>query len=219
MAICVAAHESNVLIGPEKMPGTLCVPPGAKRLILVAQGDRRSRMGSETQNISLALQERGFATLLIDLLNECEASDPWCFFDIPLLALRLREVESWARDQPMIASLPQGCFGFGTSVAAALVAAALSGTSLGAVVSLGGRPDLAKAYLPKVTVPTLLMVGGDDECAISLNRKALNKLSCVKHLELVSDAARPLTEPSVLEHVARLTGDWFSKYLPSKDNE
>jgi putative phosphoribosyl transferase len=159
------------------------------------------------------LNEAGLATLLVDLLEEQEAGDRSRVFDIPLLASRLRCAAEWLSAQPETAPMRLGFFGASTGAGAALLAAGREPASVGAIVSRGGRPDLARDVLPRVTAPTLLIVGGNDEVVIELNREAYNLLECPRRLDVVPGASHLFSEPGTLEAVARLSRDWFLEYL------
>ncbi|MCC9608333.1 dienelactone hydrolase family protein [Blastopirellula sp. JC732] len=209
----MVAQVAEVLVGSDYLPGILTVPNAAKGVVLFAHGSGSSRFSTRNQMVAEELQDFGFATLLFDLLGEDEARDRRLVFDIPLLALRLREAEAWAKEQPGVGDLPLGFFGASTGAAAALVAAALDGSTVKAVVSRGGRPDLARGHLRNVKAPTLLIVGGDDEPVLTLNRQAFADLQCAKHLEVVPHATHLFEEPGALEKVALLAEEWFSRYL------
>jgi putative phosphoribosyl transferase len=163
--------------------------------------------------VAQALQEVGLATLLVDLLTETEAEDRRRVFDIDLLAGRLLDCSRWMAEQKSTQSLPLGYFGASTGAGAALVAAAQSGSKVAAVVSRGGRPDLAGKRLPLVLSPSLLIVGGHDQRVLELNREALVRLRCVKELAIVPGATHLFEEPGALEQVSRLARDWFLKHL------
>jgi predicted phosphoribosyltransferase len=169
------------------------------------------------------LQEAGLATLLIDLLEEEESDDRAKVFDIELLAGRLQSAADWLAAQPTTRNLRLGYFGASTGAAAALVAAARRPEQVAAVVSRGGRPDLAWDDLPAVQAPTLLIVGGADEEVVELNQQALQRLQCPKELAVVPGATHLFPEPGALEEVARLAADWFGRYLgqavPVDDSE
>jgi putative phosphoribosyl transferase len=161
-----------------------------------------------------ALQQAGFATLLFDLLTESEAEDRGNVFDIDLLGGRLLTATAWLLEEPSIEGLSIGYFGASTGAAAALVAAAEQPDRLKAVVSRGGRPDLAGSALPEVRVPTLLIVGGYDDVVIDLNRQAEARMTCPTELEIVPGATHLFEEPGCLEQVVELTIDWFARHLP-----
>jgi putative phosphoribosyl transferase len=199
--------------GRTHLEGALSVPPTAEGLVLFAHGSGSGRHSPRNQYVAGVLQQRGLATLLFDLLDEDEAEDRSKVFDIGLLAERLGTAAAWARQQAELAMLPLGFFGASTGAAAALVAAAEPACDVKAVVSRGGRPDLAMDILPLVRAPTLLIVGGEDEPVLSLNRQALARLQCPKELVIVPGATHLFSEPGALEEVARLAADWFTRYL------
>jgi putative phosphoribosyl transferase len=166
------------------------------------------------------LQEGGLATLLLDLLEEEEAADREKVFDIELLSERLQSAADWLSEEPRTRSLRLGYFGASTGAGAALVAAARQPKKVSAVVSRGGRPDLASASLPAVQAPTLLIVGGDDDVVIELNEQAFNLLHCQKKMVVIPGATHLFPEPGALEEVARLAKDWFLRFLnPRQDGE
>lgn len=214
----VIAQE--VIIGPLRLAGDLRVPPQAKALIVFAHGSGSSRLSPRNQTVAEALNEQGFATLLFDLLTVEEEQDRANVFDIPLLAGRVVNVVHWVDSQSRLARLPVGLFGASTGAAAALVAAAKIGDRVGAVVSRGGRPDLAHAALSNVTAATLLIVGGRDHGVIELNEQAFAKLKNVKALEIVPAATHLFPEPGAMETVIALAARWFKKYLvaPLREN-
>jgi pimeloyl-ACP methyl ester carboxylesterase len=208
------ATSETVLIPPHGLDGVLDVPPqAAKGVVLFAHGSGSSRLSPRNRAVAAALQARRLATLLYDLLTRVEAEDRRCVFDIELLASRLEHALDWAVDHPRLAPLPTGLFGASTGAAAALVAAALHPLRVAAVVSRGGRPDLAAERLPQVRAPTLLIVGGADEEVLQLNRMALERLGCEKRLEIVPGASHLFPEPGGLERVSTLAGDWFVTHL------
>jgi putative phosphoribosyl transferase len=163
--------------------------------------------------VARVLNEGGLATLLFDLLSAAEERDRANVFDIELLAGRLEEATRWLRDRPSMETLPLGYFGASTGAAAALWAAGALGDEVGAVVSRGGRPDLAMDRLPSVTTPTLLIVGGLDRVVLDLNRKAERQLGSITRLEVVPGATHLFEEAGALETVADLARDWFLRYL------
>jgi dienelactone hydrolase len=207
----------RVAAGMVTVEGNLVVPEDAAGVVLFAHGSGSSRLSPRNRRVARALQERGLATLLIDLLTaDEEAIDietAHLRFDIGLLADRLAGATDWLIKQPESRDLRIGYFGASTGAAAALVAAALRPQSIGAVVSRGGRPDLAGDALPRVQAPTLLIVGGEDLAVIDLNREAYERLLCKRRLEIVPGATHLFEEPGTLETVARLAADWFLKHL------
>jgi putative phosphoribosyl transferase len=203
----------EAIIGPHRLPGTLTVPPDARGVVAFAHGSGSSRLSPRNQTVAQTLQEVGLATLLFDLLEEEEAEDRRKVFDIELLAQRLQEAADWIHGCEKTRGLRLGYFGASTGAAAALVAAARQPRKVSAVVSRGGRPDLAKTYLSRVQAPTLLVVGGEDEPVISLNQLVFDQLRCEKRLEIIPRATHLFPEPGVLEKVARLAADWFQEHL------
>ncbi len=207
----------HVDAGPVSLKGSLVVPEKAAGVVLFAHGSGSSRLSPRNRYVARELVQRGLATLLIDLLtSEEEAIDletAHLRFDIGLLAGRLAGATNWLAGQPETSHLRIGYFGSSTGAAAALVAAAVHPETIGAVVSRGGRPDLAGEALPRVQAPTLLIVGGDDLPVIDMNREALAQLTCERRLEIVPGATHLFEEPGALEAVARMAGDWFVKHL------
>jgi len=202
-----------------RLPGILCLPRGARGIVLFAHGSGSGRNSPRNQFVARALNEGGLATLLLDLLDEYEAEDRDKVFDIELLANRLESAAGWLADQPAMRAMRLGYFGASTGAAAALVAAARQPDLVGAVVSRGGRPDLAYDLLPAVTAPTLLIVGGADETVQKLNERALRRLRCPKELVVVPGATHLFPEPGALDEVARLACAWFSKHLTENHSE
>ena len=204
--------EAVVLQGPTPH-GDLSVPTHALGVVLFAHGSGSSRLSSRNRWVASQLQRRGLATLLFDLLTEDESLDRRMVFDIPLLAQRVANAMRWAEQVEELADLRLGLFGASTGAAAALVAAAKKPQQVAAVVSRGGRPDLAWDTLPLVRAPTLLIVGGQDEEVLELNRQALRQLGCSKRLEVVPGATHLFEEPGALDSVAALAADWFEQHL------
>ena len=194
------------------LPGTLEITTSDAGLVLFAHGSGSSRHSPRNQFVARELRHAGFATLLFDLLTEEEADDRRNVFDIPFLAERLLAATRWATTDPRTASLPAGYFGASTGAAAALVAAARE-PDVRAVVSRGGRPDLAGALLERVTAPTLLIVGGEDSHVLELNRQALGMLRCTRELAVVPGATHLFEEPGTLEQAARHAARWFVHHL------
>jgi len=193
--------------------GILSVPPGAEGVVVFAHGSGSGRFSPRNQSVARALQQAGLATLLIDLLEETEADDREKVFDIELLAERLQSCANWLGQEPDTQTLRLGYFGASTGAGAALVAAARAPAAVGAVVSRGGRPDLAQDYLSAVQTPTLLIVGGYDDVVIELNAQALRLLRCTKDLVVIPGATHLFPEPGTLEEVSRLARDWFIRFL------
>jgi putative phosphoribosyl transferase len=212
-------HETLVHVpaGDATLEGELVVPEQATGMVLFAHGSGSSRHSSRNRLVAGELQAAGLATLLIDLLTpEEEAVDRHTAhlrFDIPLLARRVVTATRWLDQEPSTAVLPVGCFGASTGAGAALVAAAEPG-HIGAVVSRGGRPDLAGNALSLVRAPTLLIVGGRDLQVLELNRAAMAHIRAETRLEIVPGASHLFEEPGTLEVVAQLARDWFLRYLP-----
>lgn len=208
----VKPNISLIPIGRAKLEALLEVPDGAKGLVLFAHGSGSSRLSPRNAYVARVVREAGIGTLLFDLLTEDEASDRGNVFDIDFLAARLKAATDWVRNIGSAQGLGIGYFGASTGAAAALVAAADDQT-IGAIVSRGGRPDLAGPALPKVKAPTLLIVGGDDTEVIELNEEAYERLTCKKELRIVAGATHLFEEPGTLEEVARLARDWFKLHL------
>jgi len=196
-----------------RLEGTLTVPAAAKGLVLFSHGSGSSRHSPRNRLVAAVLQREGFATFLFDLLTPQEDADPDARFDIPLLTDRLIAVVRWTAGQAGLAELPLGLFGASTGAASALGAAAALPQTVKAVVSRGGRPDMAQAVLSSVQAPTLLIVGGWDAPVISMNRFALDRLRCTKQLVIVQEATHLFEEPGKLDEVARLATAWFARYL------
>ena len=206
-------HEIQVESGGAQLRGMLGLPEGARGVALFAHGSGSGRFSPRNQFVAASLRERGLGTLLIDLLEGWESEDRAKVFDIDLLSERLMSATEWLRSNEDTSALSLGYFGASTGAAAALQAAAALGDEIDAVVSRGGRPDLAMPYLWQVAAPTLLIVGGDDYPVIPLNKQAYDRLSCVKELVIVPRATHLFEEPGALDEVARLAGEWFEKYL------
>ena len=205
-----------------RLAGDLSIPDQAIGVVLFAHGSGSSRHSPRNRFVARVLQEAQLATLLIDLLTEAEEAvdtrTAHLRFDIALLASRLASVTDWLRRDPATASLALGYFGASTGAGAALVAAAARPADVGAIVSRGGRPDLAGDALERVRAPTLLIVGGNDPLVLDLNRQALARLPGTKRLVVVPGATHLFEEPGALEQVAALARDWFVRYLaPTTD--
>jgi putative phosphoribosyl transferase len=197
------------------LEGTLTVPDSAKGIVLFAHGSGSSRLSPRNTYFAKALQKAGIGTLLFDLLTDEEAADRENVFDIDFLGHRLVDATRWLRSGTAYAKYSIGYFGASTGAAAALVAAARD-SSVKAVVSRGGRPDLAMKVLHRVKAPTLLIVGGDDSPVIEMNQEAFERLKCEKAMKIVPGATHLFEEPGTLEEVVRLARDWFATHL-SKD--
>src|SRR5437016_7989031 len=207
----------QVAVGPHSLAGDLAVPEGARGLVMFAHGSGSSRFSPRNRYVADTLHQNDLGTLLIDLLTpQEEAIDDVTGrlrFDIGLLADRLVALRDWARGVPALQDLQVGLFGASTGGGAALLAAAQRPDEFHAVVSRGGRPDLAGAALTRVVAPTLLIVGERDEVVIDLNQRAMAQMHAEVRLEIVPRATHLFEEPGALEEVARLAADWFTKYL------
>jgi pimeloyl-ACP methyl ester carboxylesterase len=212
----MTAHAAEVLIPSDALhlPGTLTRPNANAPIVLFAHGSGSSRFSRRNRQVAAALGEAGLGTLLFDLLSEEESLDRGNVFDIRLLARRLGEARRWVAER-VDPSTPIGFFGASTGAAAALVAAADGPAGIGAIVSRGGRPDLAGDALGRVRSPTLLIVGGADLTVLELNRRALHQLAAPRELAIVPGATHLFEEPGALEEVARLATAWFSRHLHS----
>ncbi len=200
------------------LPGMLVLPTGATGVVLFAHGSGSSRLSPRNRAVAAELQRAGLGTLLFDLLTEEESLDRRRVFDVELLAGRLDDARRWLEAEPGMEHVAVGYFGASTGAAAALIAAADHPAAVRAVVSRGGRPDLAGEALKRVAAPTLLIVGGADIGVVELNESAYRQLGGVKHLAIVPGATHLFDEPGALETVARLAGDWFSRYLAPPTN-
>lgn len=209
----VNSSEQLVFIeaGKARLEGALAVPEGAEGIVLFAHGSGSSRHSPRNNFVAQVLRKSGMGTLLMDLLTREEDMDYDTRFDIELLSGRLETATRWLKDE--MPGMRIGYFGASTGAAAALKAAVSMGEVIGAVVSRGGRPDLAFDSLPKVKAPTLLIVGGRDDVVIELNRKAYAKLKCDKELVIVPGATHLFEEPGALEEVASLAAFWFKERL------
>jgi putative phosphoribosyl transferase len=195
----------------------LALPENAKGVVLFAHGSGSSRFSRRNQAVASKLQDAGFSTLLLDLLTaeeeQAEARTRHLRFDIEMLSVRLAAATDWAVTQRDLDGLPVGYFGASTGAAAAIVAATMLSDIVGAVVSRGGRPDLAGSALAGLRAPTLLIVGGSDTVVIDLNHEALRRLRCIARLEIVPRAGHLFEESGALEKVADLAQRWFTEYL------
>lgn len=210
-----AQRDVEIAVGPVRLRGILGQPPAPCGVVVFAHGSGSGRLSTRNQAVAAALQREGIATLLFDLLTSDEEAGERASgrlrFDIPLLALRLAAVTRWLREVASLASLRVGYFGASTGAAAALVAAAEA--PIDAVVSRGGRPDLAGAALSRVRAPTLLIVGGADTQVLALNRLAMTQMRCEHALTIVPHAGHLFEEPGTLQEVTHLAGDWFKRHL------
>jgi len=211
------AGEVQIRSGAAMLPGELIVSSDARGVVLFAHGSGSSRHSPRNQFVAQTIRDAGVGTLLFDLLTKDEENaDRYTGhlrFDIALLAKRLVDATTWIESESQFKNLRVGYFGSSTGGGAALVAAAQKGDSIGAVVSRGGRPDLAGNALPHVKSPTLLIVGGLDYPVIDMNRIAFEQLSCKKELKIVQGASHLFEEPGTLEQVARLAAEWFQTHL------
>jgi pimeloyl-ACP methyl ester carboxylesterase len=206
-------HATAVETGTSRLPALLVVPPEALGLVVFAHGSGSSRLSPRNRLVSSSLNEIGIATLLFDLLTPAEALDRRNVFDVELLARRLSDAAEWSSRRPELDRLPLGFFGASTGSAAALTAAAELGEAVSAVVSRGGRPDLATASLLEVHAPTLLVVGGSDTAVLELNRSVLGLFGGDAELRVVPGATHLFEEPGALERVAQLACGWFLRHL------
>jgi pimeloyl-ACP methyl ester carboxylesterase len=207
----------EVEIPPIGLAGTLHVPSGARALVIFAHGSGSSRFSSRNRAVAAALNHRNIGTLLFDLLTSQEETDRTNVFDVKLLAQRLTDALGFVERDPSLAALAVGFFGASTGAAAALAAAARLGDYIGAIVSRGGRPDLAGEALDRVLTPTLLIVGGADYGVIELNEEAFARLRGPKALEIVPGASHLFPEPGALEAVIEHATRWFERYLLGAD--
>ena len=198
---------------PVSLKADITLPSHAEGLVLFAHGSGSSRMSPRNREVAAALNRRSIATLLLDLLTVKEEGDRANVFDIELLCRRLLAASRWASEQPETEELRLGYFGASTGAAAALCAAAALGDGIAAVVSRGGRPDLAGDCLERVFAPTLLIVGGADLGVVDLNKQAAARLRCPCEIQIVPGATHLFEEPGALERVAELAADWFAASL------
>jgi putative phosphoribosyl transferase len=212
-----AERELLLDIGDVVLKGDLVVPSQPRGLVIFAHGSGSSRLSPRNLEVAATLNNAGLATLLFDLLTDDEGGRHELVFDIPLLARRLEGVTRWAIAEPDTRGLPVGYFGASTGAAAAMRAAAAAHDVVRAVVSRGGRPDLAADRLPYVSAPTLLLVGGQDREVLELNRHASAMLRCPHRLEVIEGAGHLFSEPGTLERVAKLAAEWFVTYLTSSE--
>ena len=195
------------------LEGVIDVPRDAQALIIFAHGSGSSRHSKRNKYVAQVLRESGLGTLLFDLLTRDEDVIYENRFDIPMLANRLTAATRWIKKQQQTKDLKIGYFGASTGAAAALIAASEPGSEVGAIVSRGGRPDLAEQALKHVKAPTLLLVGGNDYIVIQLNQQAYNVIKAEKELRIIPGASHLFEEPGALEEVARLAAEWFRKHL------
>ena len=213
MSMPVLLNDMDIDLGDVVLHGDLHVPDGARGLVLFAHGSGSSRKSARNRMVAGALEAAGFGTFLFDLLTRREDEADDLRFDIPLLSTRLQRVTDLAHADERLRHLSIGLFGASTGAASALNAAAAMPDVVRAVVSRGGRPDLALDACSRVQAPTLLIVGGLDGPVIDMNREALDRLGCVKELVVVPGATHMFEEPGKLEEVARLATAWFGRHL------
>lgn len=206
-------EEVEVVVGPNRLAGHLTIPEGSPGIVVFAHGSGSSRHSPRNRLVATALNRVGLGTLLFDLLTPEEEQDRTNVFDIPMLGTRLSRVTGWLRSSVDAADIPVGYFGASTGAGAAMWAAAEPGSQIAAVVSRGGRPDLAEPRLPQVKAPSLLIVGGHDDVVIELNREAQKQLRCLSSLEIVPGATHLFAEPGALEKVVSLACSWFLDHL------
>ena len=212
-----AARPIRIAIGAKTLVGDLAIPDRAIGFVVFAHGSGSSRLSPRNRYVADVLDQHALATLLIDLLTEQEEDvddrTGALRFDIDLLADRLIAIAAWRGRMPDLQALPMGLFGASTGGGAAIVAAAKQPHAFRAIVSRGGRPDLAGAALPSVTAPTLLIVGGADEAVIGMNEAAMRQMRCERKLEIVPHATHLFEERGALERVAVLAADWFETHF------
>lgn len=207
------SKEISIMINGASFDGILSIPEGAQAIILFAHGSGSSRLSPRNASVAAALQRAGIATLLMDLLTEQEDADSANRFDIELLTSRLEGAIEWLWQGTETSDLKVGLFGASTGAAAALFAAARYGKQIYAVVSRGGRPDLASKILGIVMSPTLLIVGGADTEVLQLNQVAFDKLTCEKQIHIVLGATHLFEEAGALEEVSKVAAQWFVRHL------
>lgn len=200
-------------IGQKRLLADIIIPGNSPGVVIFAHGSGSSRLSPRNRQVARTLNQAGLATMLFDLLSVEEAEDRRNVFDIPLLASRMGEAIAAARESEELCGKKIGLFGASTGAAAALCAAAKESKNVAAVVSRGGRPDLAFDALDAVTAPTLLIVGGLDEAVIRLNEEAFARLRCKKRLEIVPGATHLFEEPGCMDQVTALAAQWFKSYL------
>ena len=210
----------RIAVEEDALHGDLAVPENARGLVIFIHGSGSSRFSPRNRQVAKILNQHGLATLLLDLLTDAEHridEETMQFrFDIPLLARRSNLVASWAQKHPDVGRLPIGLFGASTGAAAALLSAAALG-SISAVVSRGGRPDLAADGLMEVKAPTLLIVGGEDRTVLDLNRRAMERMTCLTRLHVVPGATHLFEEQGALEEVSRTAAEWFVDAFAAKE--
>lgn len=213
MGLLLKDRSVTIELGEVSLQGNLTIPENATGLVVFSHGSGSSRLSKRNIFVSSVLHKKGLGTLLFDLLTEEEDRVYETRFNIELLTKRLVAVTKQLDDHPKTATLNKGFFGASTGAASALLAATELKNEIKAVVSRGGRVDMAQEKLAKVTAPTLLIVGGDDDVVLQLNERAYTLLTCEKQLEIVPGATHLFEEPGTLEEVASLSSNWFRKYL------
>lgn len=212
-----AGTQVHIPITNMNLQGDLRLPSNPLGVVIFVHGSGSSRFSPRNRFVADELNKQGFATLLLDLLTEEEHridTETMEFrFNIPLLASRSSLATRWVHGQPGLSRLPIGLFGASTGAAAALITAAEMKQQVAAVVSRGGRPDLAEEFLPRVEAPTLLIVGGEDDTVLALNRKAKSQMHCVTKLDVVPGATHLFEEPGTLEQVVTGAAQWFDRYM------
>jgi putative phosphoribosyl transferase len=213
----IERREIKIPINEIELRGDLTIPDDCTGLVIFAHGSGSGRKSPRNQFVARLLNDEGLGTLLFDLLTEeeerLEERTRHLRFDIPMLSVRLAQVAVEASEWDNTNDFPQGFFGASTGAAAALIASTMNGVSVRAVVSRGGRPDLAGATLPQVTAPTLLIVGGDDIAVIGLNKQAFDQMECEKDLRIIPGASHLFEEPGTLEEAGKMAADWFVQHL------
>lgn len=209
----IVIHAVHLKVDQVSLPGDLHLPDSAQGLVIFVHGSGSSRLSPRNRKVAETLNKAGLATLLFDLLTEEEDRNQRARFDITLLARRLLQVVDWAAHSPMTKHLHLGLFGASTGAAAAIITAASPSVKVEAVVSRGGRADLASEVLPRVRAPTLLIVGGDDEPVLTWNREAYQPLQGEKSLQIIPGATHLFEEQGAMEQVCCLAADWFCRHL------
>lgn len=217
MKTATSYKDIDIPLKEVNLKGILRTSEDEKGLVIFSHGSGSSRLSQRNNFVAEFLQLEGYSSFLFDLLTEHEDLVYENRFNIPLLSQRLIEVTHWLLNQQNYKELPIGYFGASTGAASALGAAAELGAQIRAVVSRGGRPDLSLSVLDKVKAPTLLIVGGNDDVVIELNKKAYDRLACIKKIEIVPGATHLFSEPGKLETVAKIASEWFDTYLKGDD--
>lgn len=212
-----SATDEIAVIPPFGLEGHLVVPADAAGIVIFAHGSGSSRHSPRNQRVATAFNRAGVGTLLFDLLQPLEAEDRAAVFDIDLLAERLIQATRWLRQHPAAAGLEVGYFGASTGAAAALAASASDDNPIMAVVSRGGRPDLADRFLPLVSAPTLLIVGGDDHDVLALNRRAMSRMTCETELVVIPHASHLFEEAGTLDQMTDHALRWFQRHFTRTD--